>query len=295
MYTLVGLLFIAGLLVRLIFPNAFTIVKNLNQIIVFSSFPATVFLSMIVVDFSAFSGFSVLAVWVVQIICALLVLICAKLLHWPKAVLGAFLLVCVLGNTSFLGFPLVTAFLGKTALPYAVFYDQFGSFLALSIFLPIIIALFSGQTSPHWLVLISRVLRFPPFIALLLGLLCHGVRLPLWLNTTLEFIALTMAPLAALVIGLQFKLDFTDCNMLFTGLCIKMIVPPIIVWILAQMLMPNVIEYKATLLQSAMPPMMTASILVMAAGLATRTVSALLSMGMLFSLLTLPLINYFFI
>ena len=45
----------------------------------------------------------------------------------------AVLLLCVpLGNTSFLGYPLTRAMLGEEALPYAVVYDQFGSFLLLS-------------------------------------------------------------------------------------------------------------------------------------------------------------------
>ena len=47
----------------------------------------------------------------------------------------AVLLLCVaLGNSSFIGYPMVQALLGEHALPYAVVYDQFGIFVLLSTF-----------------------------------------------------------------------------------------------------------------------------------------------------------------
>lgn len=37
-----------------------------------------------------------------------------------------------LGNTGFVGIPLVEALLGKEAVAYAILYDQFGTFIALN-------------------------------------------------------------------------------------------------------------------------------------------------------------------
>ncbi len=61
----------------------------------------------------------------------------------------AVLLLCVpLGNTSFLGYPLTRAMLGEAALPYAVVYDQFGSFLLLSTWGLWVLARYGGDRPP---------------------------------------------------------------------------------------------------------------------------------------------------
>jgi predicted permease len=48
--------------------------------------------------------------------------------------LGALALCCGLGNTSFVGLPLIEAIAGKEALGPAAVVDQLGSFLALFVF-----------------------------------------------------------------------------------------------------------------------------------------------------------------
>jgi malate permease and related proteins len=54
-----------------------------------------------------------------------------RLLGADRVTVGTLLVVVPLGNTSFLGFPAITALLGQDRLALAVVYDQLGSFLAL--------------------------------------------------------------------------------------------------------------------------------------------------------------------
>lgn len=75
----------------------------------------------------------------------------------------AVLLICVtLANSSFIGYPMVRALLGDAALPYAVVYDQFGTFLLLSTFGLYVIARYSGDTPPTAVQVLARIARFPP-------------------------------------------------------------------------------------------------------------------------------------
>ncbi|MEJ2690972.1 MAG: AEC family transporter, partial [Deltaproteobacteria bacterium] len=74
----------------------------------------------------------VLVAWLMLLVSAALVLALGHLLNFRKEILGALLLVVPLGNTSFLGIPMVDVFFGAEGIPYAVLYDQLGSFLALA-------------------------------------------------------------------------------------------------------------------------------------------------------------------
>ncbi len=78
-----------------------------------------------------------------------------------------------LGNTSFLGIPMITAFFGTEMVPYGLLYDQFGSFLALSTYGTIIINIYSGKDPKKPLVLLKKIVTFPPFIALSIAIFFH--------------------------------------------------------------------------------------------------------------------------
>src|SRR4030095_4445567 len=51
--------------------------------------------------------------------------------HWARARIGALTLVCGLGNTAFIGFPMIEALRGREGVKLALVADQLGCFLAL--------------------------------------------------------------------------------------------------------------------------------------------------------------------
>ncbi len=57
--------------------------------------------------------------------------IAIKALHLPPRTAGGFILVAALGNTGYIGYPVVAALLGRRPLPAAVFYDVFGTVAVL--------------------------------------------------------------------------------------------------------------------------------------------------------------------
>jgi predicted permease len=202
----------------------------------------------------------------------------------------AVLLLCVaLGNTSFLGYPLVRALLGEDALPYAVIYDQFGAFLIMSTFGLYVLARYGGDAKPTVGLIARRVVSFPPFLALVVGLTVMPENPPEWIAGGLQRLADALLPLVVLAIGLTLKLALPrdELKPLVAGLALKLAVMPLIALGLAAALGMNGQLHDTVVLESAMPPMITAAALAISHKLAPSLAAAMVGYGILFSLATL--------
>lgn len=203
----------------------------------------------------------------------------------------AVLLLCVaLGNTSFLGYPLVRALLGEHALPYAVIYDQFGAFLILSTFGLYVLARYGGDAEPTPRDMLRRVATFPPFLAMVFGLTLMPAEPPSWIDGGLQRLADALLPLVVLAIGLGLKLKLPrdELRPLAAGLALKLAVMPAVALGLAALLRLDGVQHDTVVLESAMPPMVTAAALAISHRLAPGLASALVGYGILLSLATLP-------
>jgi malate permease and related proteins len=226
--------------------------------------------------------------WLLAFIAFLLARVVARLLALDRASETSLFLCTALGNTSFLGYPLCSALLGESSLPLAAVYDQLGSFLLLSTIAPIAVARASGGTAPAPRELALRVLRFPPFIALLVALVPFP-RSAL-LDTVLAQVSAALVPLAIFAVGLRLRLTPPrPLSALLLGLAIKLAVIPVIAYGLASLLDPPREVFQVAVLESAMPAMITAGAIAMAAGLAPELTAALVGWGVLVSLATVPL------
>lgn len=205
----------------------------------------------------------------------------------------AVLLLCVsLGNTSFLGYPLVRALLGEDALPYAVVYDQFGAFLILSTFGLYVLARYGGDTDPTPRDILRRIATFPPFLAMVFGLTLMPAEPPAWIASALQRLSDALLPLVVLAIGLGLKLRLPrdELKPLATGLLLKLAVMPLVALGMV-LLLPLGLEPVArqtVVLEAAMPPMVTAAALAISQRLAPGLASAMVGYGILLSLATLP-------
>lgn len=216
-----------------------------------------------------------------------------KLRDDERAVL---LLTVALGNTSFLGYPLTRALIGEQALPYAVVYDQFGAFLILSTFGLWVLARYGGSDidegrKPSARDMLLRVLKFPPLWALLLGFTIMPAQPPSWIAGALQRLSDALLPLAMLAIGLSVRLTLPreELKPLAAGLALKLALMPALAWGLVPWLGLHGAMARTTVLESAMPPMVTAGALAIAHNLAPRLAAAMVGYGLLLSLLTLPL------
>ena len=97
-------------------------------------------------------------------------------LGWSRQRTGALILVCSLGNTSFMGYPLMQALHGQPGLALAVVADQLGAFPILASAGIVVASLYAGR-KPEPAPILRRIATFPAFIALIVGIvagLCGG-------------------------------------------------------------------------------------------------------------------------
>ena len=123
--------FIGYIINRLdIFPKDAPII--LNQFILYISAPAMILLQIPKLQFSYEVFIPVFIAWVVMGSSAIFIFYFSKLLSFSKEITGSLMLVGVLGNTSYLGIPIMMAYFGEKSLGYVLMYDQLGSFIALA-------------------------------------------------------------------------------------------------------------------------------------------------------------------
>jgi predicted permease len=201
----------------------------------------------------------------------------------------AALLICTaLGNTSFLGFPLVGALLGEPAISLAAVYDQLGSFLALCSFAPIVVAHAAGGAAIDARGTAKRVLSFPPFLALLIGL-APLPAYPAALDSVLLALSRALIPVAMFAVGLRLRVTPPPERRAFAaGLALKLVVAPALALGLAALVGASDEVRDVVVLESAMPAMITAGALAMAHGLAPELCAALVGWGLVLAQFTVP-------
>jgi predicted permease len=224
--------------------------------------------------------------WALALVGLLVARASARLLRLDRASAAVLFLCIALGNTSFLGFPLCSALLGPDSLRYAAVYDQLGSFLLLAFVAPVVIARAQGGASSIWDSL-RKVLAFPPFLATVIALIPWPR--PAWLDPVLAQIASAMIPVALFAVGL--KLRFTPPRPLgafAVGMIFKLVVSPVLAWGLMRFFEPPQAVFQVAIVEAAMPAMVTAGALAMAAGLAPELAAALVGWGVVTALFSVP-------
>lgn len=231
----------------------------------------------------------VLVSWCAMGLAAALVIGAARALHWSKATTGALLLVGVLGNTSFLGLAVVQWALGDRALSSAIAYDQLGSFLALTLYGAVVVSAFAGTTTT-WRSVFGRIVRFVPFLALAASPVVAVVGPPHFFYSFLDVPGFSVAPVAMFGLGMRFPSRFSARAPVVVALTAKMIVVPGFVFVCASLWgLRADAAWSASILQAAMPPMVTAGLMAVSAGFDEELVSSTVGIGTLVAAVTLPL------
>ncbi len=216
--------------------------------------------------------------------------------QWSSAKTGALILTSGLGNTSFVGFPLLEATLGPESIPYGVLVDQLGSFLILATLGLVVAGLYSGE-SVKLENMIRRLFTFPPFISLIVSVVWFFVGLPAedHFHSVFEKISMTLVPLALFSVGFQTDFKFSVIQRriqpLGFGLFFKLILMPIVFYVFYfKLLSQNDLLTKTTLLESAMATQITAAVVAAESNLDTELANLMVSLSIPISLVTIPLI-----
>ena len=265
--------------------------KGLNAFLIYVSIPAITLRYLPALEVSWELLFPVAMPWIVFGWSLVLFVVLGKWRGWSRQTVGCLVLVAGLGNTSFVGFPLIEAFFGKEGLQIAVLCDQPGSFLVLSTLGILAMSYFlTGSWSLS--VIGSEILRFPPFLAFLVALvlLLSGFSLGEWLTRPLEMLGATLTPIAMVSIGLQLKNPFrgkADWEALSWGLFSKLLLAPALISVL-YLFVFNLrgMPVNVSILEAAMGPMVTPSIIAMEKNLNPPLASLLIAVGIPLSLAT---------
>ncbi|GGY67021.1 hypothetical protein GCM10011613_08850 [Cellvibrio zantedeschiae] len=192
-----------------------------------------------------------------------------------------------LGNTGFVGIPLVEALLGSDAVPYAILYDQFGTFVALNTLGSFVAAYYSGGVV-SWKKLAKTILSFPPFIALVVAFVTLFLQFPDWLSGVLQRISSTLVPVVMVAVGMQWRLRLERDLIapLTVGLVATLFLTPLLAWIILHLMGINNLAAQVVILEAAMPAMISAGVLAINYQLAPRLASSLVGYSLLLSLAT---------
>jgi predicted permease len=263
---------------------------TLNKVVLYVCLPAAVltYVPRLQLDVSLIG--IIATPWQLMVLTLGLVSAATRLFGFERQVHAVLLMCVALTNSSFIGYPMVRALLGDHALPYAVVYDQFGTFVLLSTFGLYVLARYSGDTPPTTGQILLRILKFPPLWALLFALTLMPATPPTWIASALKNLADAMLPLVMLAVGLTIQLRLTRAELapLSVGLLLKLVVLPaaaiplsLAFGLQGEMLRVNVLE-------TAMPTMITAAALAISHRLAPRLAAAMVGYGIVLSLVTLP-------
>lgn len=265
----------------------------LNWWILNAALPALVLAEVPKLQFTSDLLLPVLAMWIVFLGALLIFPLLGRLLGWDRGTIGAVVLTCGLGNTAFLGYAMIEALRGTEALGPAIIADQIGCFMALSTGGVMVAAYYAGK-QPHPREILMKVLLFPSFLAFVVAI---GVRMlggwPESVLDILERLGSTLTPLALFSVGLQFRLrgEGNDTVPLLSGLAWKLALAPLVVTAVGMLMGVHGLTLQASVLQAGMAPMISAGILAAQNGLAPALANRVVSLGILASLGTVPLIN----
>ena len=266
----------------------------LNLFIVYISLPAMVLLYVPKIIFSSEMLIPIVISWMTLLFGALTVYLLSKIFHWENKVTGVILLVGVLGNTSFLGIPIVSYYFGLLALPYVMIYDQLGSFLALSTYGAVIVAIYASSKKVNARHVAKKIITFPPFIALGIAFALHGIVFSDGILNSLDLLAHTLVPMALVSVGysLQLKIPRDELSAFVIGLITKLVLIPIYAFSIVYLFGLESLAADISILESAMGPMITAGILATSAGFSARLSSSIIGYGVLLSFATTAIVSF---
>lgn len=207
--------------------------------------------------------------------------------HISPATRTALTLTAGLGNTSFVGFPLIQAYYGEHAISIAVICDQV-TFVLMSTVGAMMAMSATSAKGLDTAAVILKLIRFPPFVAFILALILPRFFDLSIMNPFFEKIAVTLVPLALFTVGLQlnFKGWRGELILLLPGLGYKLLVAPLLIFGLAFVLHIKGIIPRISVFEASMAPMITAAVIADQYGLNPKLANLMVGTGIMLSFIT---------
>ncbi|WP_338378556.1 AEC family transporter [uncultured Flavobacterium sp.] len=289
------LLIFICLLIGVSFQYAKALPKNmhvvLNQFVIYVSLPGLALYYIPKIEISTSLLYPLGIAWLGFGLAFVFFYSLGKYLGWSKKLIGCLILTAGLGNTSFVGFPVVEALYGSKGIETAIVIDQPGSFVVMAT-LGIIVATLFSREELSLNAIVKKILFFPPFIAFVVAVLLNifNVDFPVDLQSVFQRIGSTVTPIALIAVGLQLKIERKSKHWTFLslGLLFKLMITPVFFFILYKKIFgASGLMIDVSIIESAMAPMITGAILASTYGLKPKLSSMMVGIGIPLSFITL--------
>jgi malate permease and related proteins len=283
--------FIAGVLLRRGNRLGDHAPVTINRFIIHISLPAITLLYVHEIRPSGDVALMAAMAWIYFALAAGFFWLIGRMLALPRPTVGALMLTGGLGNTSFVGLPMIEAYYGREGMAAGIIVDQLGSFLVLATLGLVVAGLYSSGR-PAAGEIVRRIVSFPPFIALVVAVLLFPVDYAPGFGTLLKRLGDTLAPLALVSVGYQMRLSHLSGNgrNLAVGLMFKLLLAPLLIYLCyVQFIGAHGLSMRVTLFEAAMPPMITAAVVAAEHDLDPHLSNLMVSVGLMLSFVTLAL------
>ena len=260
---MIALCILAGMIfksTKSIHPDAH---KGINTWVLYLALPAVSFKYLPKVQWSYEMLFPIFSTVLIAVGSWLFMMFYSKSKNYSRRSRSTMELASGYSNTSFIGFPLISAFYGEQYLSIAIICDQ-TMFLMLST-MGIITALKGGSKSGNisGKFILKRLFTFPPFLGCISALILSQFFNLDFAEPLFDKLAATVAPLALFSVGLQLK--FNGWRKLIPQISMsmlyKLLVAPAVVLVAALIFGIKGDIAKISVFEAAMPTLITSSII----------------------------------
>lgn len=265
--------------------------KVLNKIVIYICLPALALYYIPKVYWNNQLLFPIGVAWIGFVFSFLLFRFLGNKYGWSKKLIGCLILTAGLGNTSFLGFPIIEALYGQEGMKTAILVDQPGTFVVLAT-LGILVAVMYSKGEPNGIQIFKKIMFFPPFITFIVACVMNALNFDFqdWIQFMLQKVGSGVTPLALISVGLQLRFESRSQHWRFLGLGLvyKLLLTPAIIYVLYVVVLKQDSKMiEVAIMESAMAPMITASILASTHNLKPRLSSMMIGFGIPISFITL--------
>jgi predicted permease len=227
--------------------------RPISQIVFYALSPALVFSLLVSTEISVNALMQMVALAVVNII--IIAALCYAIGRFRKLeapLLSAFILTSSFMNAGNYGLPLSRLALGESGLAWASIYFVTSAMMinSLGVYVASV-----GKQSP--LNALLGLLKVPSVYAIPLALIvrANGIALPAWVAEPVEMLGSGSIPVMLIVLGIQIgRLNaFNHKCLLSQAVLLRLIVSPLIAWLISPLFKLDAIAHDAAIIQAAMP------------------------------------------
>lgn len=270
--------------------------ETLNKIVVNVALPCMIFSALYSANVSLFPSLTILTLFI--LICSLVIGIITyfvlKFLGYNQKALWSIIVVVVLGNTGFLGYPISQGIFGAVGVVRAAFCDLATSIIFISVSV-ILIMIFNGSIK----VAIKKIVTFMPLWGIIFGIILNVFSIPIGdvgMNVV-NYLAGATVPMVMISLGLSLNLGGFKRHLKEVSLAsvIKLVIYPLIGIFILTIFGITGLEFNVALIEAAMPSALLSLILAIQFNLDTDLTSDCIFSNTLISLITLPIFIFLFV